>query len=190
LKTALKSSSDFAVTQIAEKQKRVSKLQEGLNWVLDKSDSIPCQPNVISNRYLPISIILENHTYGFAFKDSTIAYFSTITPSRQRALIAKLKADTAIFTKEKLPITKGLSVSDDSRQTFYVILYSEELQKDKVPALIFKVANGNGLVWSNYFALDGKPVEATYGKLGGELSIKLSTTGGNKIVTIQADGKQ
>jgi hypothetical protein len=188
LKAFVKTTSDFAVAEKADKEKRISRIQEALKWIMDKSDSIPCMTGITSKKYFPMSIIPENHTYGLTFTDSAFAYFYTITPSRQVKIKSRVKLDSAVFSQVNLPITKGMSAVDEAGQTYYVIMYSEEMKLDKFPVFIYKVAS-TGLVWSNYYSMEGKPKEATFGKLNGELTIKLSTNSGNKIVVVQPDGK-
>ena len=159
-----------------------------MNWVIDQTDSVPATSAVKSNKFTPLAIVESSHTFGFTFPNSsTFAYFYAITPSRKVAAKASFKIDSASFKKEKLPLLKGLSVADAAKQNFYVVLYSEEFVADKVPAVVYRVAP-EGLAWQKFMYLEGVPIETATGGVG-ELTIKISTTSGNKLVTVQPDGK-
>jgi light-regulated signal transduction histidine kinase (bacteriophytochrome) len=189
LKSMVKSTGDFAVGEKAEKERRVKKIEQILNWVYDQSDSIPATTHVTSTKYFPISIVPDSHTFGLTFSDTiAFAYFYAITPSRKATIKSNLKLDSTIFKKVKLPLIKGVSVANDTKQIFYLILYSEERREDKTPSFIYKVTT-EGLIWSHYYSLEGVPIEATIGKENGELSLKISTNSGSKMVVIQPDGK-
>lgn len=188
LQRTLKTTTDFAIAEKAEKQKRIMQLEKVVNWVIDQTDSIPATTAVKSTRFTPLAIVENSHTFGFTFPDSsTYAYFYAITPSRKVAAKASFKLDSASFKKDRLPLLKGLSVADNGRQNFYVVLYSEEFVMDKVPAVVYRVTAA-GLIWKNFMYLEGTPVETTMGEAG-ELNVKVLTASGNKLVTIQADGK-
>jgi hypothetical protein len=188
LQSTLKTTADFAVAEKAEKQKRILQLEKVVNWVVDQVDSIPATTSVKSKKFTPLAIVESSHTFGFTFPDSsTFAYFYAITPSRKVQAKATFKIDSASFKKEKLPLLKGLAVADPGKQNFYVVLYSEEFVGDKVPAIVYRVAP-EGLAWQNFKYLDGVPVETMLGAAG-EFVIKISTASGNKLVTVQPDGK-
>jgi hypothetical protein len=188
LQSTLKTTADFAVTEKSEKQKRIVQLEKVVNWVVDQTDSVPATTAVKSKKFTPLAIVESSHTFGFTFPDSsTFAYFYAITPSRKVQAKASFKLDSASFKKEKLPLLKGLSIADSGKQNFYVVLYSEEFVADKVPAVAYRVT-AEGLAWQNFMFLEGVPVETTMGGAD-ELIIKISTTSGNKLVTVQPDGK-
>jgi hypothetical protein len=188
LQSTLKTTADFAVAEKAEKQKRIVQLEKVVNWVVDQSDSIPATAAVKSKKFTPLTIVESSHTFGFTFPDSaTFAYFYAITPSRNVQAKASFKIDSASFKKAKLPLLKGLSTVDATKQNFYVVLYSEEFVREKVPAVVYRVAP-EGLAWQKFMYLEGIPIETTNGGAG-ELAIKISTASGNKLVTVQADGK-
>jgi hypothetical protein len=188
LQSILKTTADFAVGEKAEKQKRILQLEKVVNWVIDQTDSIPATTAVKSKKFTPLTIVESSHTFGFTFPDSsTFAYFYAITPSRKVQAKASFKIDSASFKKTKLPLLKGLSTADGTKQNFYVVLYSEEFVREKVPAIVYRVAP-EGLAWQKFMFLEGLPVETTNGGTG-ELAIKISTASGNKLVTVQPDGK-
>ena len=158
------------------------------DWIIDQTDSIPVSTSVKSAKFLPMAIVENGYTFGFSYPDSSAyAYFYQVLPSHKPAAKARFKVDSASFKKDKLPLLKGLGLSDDARKNFYVVLYSEEFVKGKVPAIVYKVTP-DGLGWSKYIALEGTPVETTLGTQA-ELTIKISTTSGSKLVIIQPDGK-
>jgi len=192
LKNLIKSTGDFAVAEKAEKAKQVKNIEQVLNWVLDQTDSIPAVSTVTSKKYFPLSIVPESHTFGLTFPDSTtsFAYFYAISPSRQATIKTNHKLDSVAFRKANLPLTKGISTKDASKDEFFVVMYSEQKRRNKIPCQVYKVTRTDGLAWSKYYALEGTPIEATYGKETGDLTLKISTDIGNKVVTIQKDGKQ
>jgi hypothetical protein len=190
LKSMIKSTGDFAVTEKAEKEKRIKNIEEVLNWVYDLSDSIPASTSVKSAKYFPITIVPNDHTYGLTFQDSTtFAYFYTITPTRKPTIKTSHKLDSGNFKKAKLASILGISTQDESKQTYFVIIYSDEKKADKTPTIIYQVSSA-GLVWSKFYSLEGVPVEASFVKENGSLSLKVSTATGNKLVVIQKDGTQ
>ena len=190
LKKTLKSTVDFAVTEKAAKEKRVKELEVRADWIIDQMDSIPVNASVKSVKFSPLAIVDNAFTYGFTYPDSitTNAYFYQIIPSHSVAAKASFKVDSAnYFKKEKLPLLKGIGLGDADKKNFYVVLYSEEFVAGKVPAIIYKITP-EGLAWSKFLRLEGTPLETSWGAQS-ELTIKITTTGGNKLVIIQPDGK-
>jgi hypothetical protein len=188
LQSTLKSTTDFAIAEKGEKQKRVQQLEKIVNWVVDQTDSIPATAAVKSSKYTPLSIVENSHTFGFTFPDSsTYVYFYAIKPSRKAESKALFKLDSASFKKEKLPLLKGLSVVDAGKTEFHVLIYSEEFVAAKVPSVVCKITP-TGLAWNNYMYLEGVPVEITRSD-SGALVIKITTSSGNKLVTVLPDGK-
>lgn len=189
LSKTMKSSTDLAVAELARKQKQVERLNILKHWIVDATDSIPVTNEVKSARFTQLTLVPNSYTVGFTFPDSvTRAYFYAITPSRQPKIKATVKLDSASFGRTKLPLLKSVTAVDAGKQNYYVIVYSEEWLKDKVRSYVFKVAP-TGLVWSNFYYLDGTPLEASISTPNGELLIKVTTNSGNKLITILPDGK-
>lgn len=188
LTQTIKSTTDFAVAEIANKKKSLISLEQLVNWVVDQTDSIPASEAVKSNRYFPITIVSGKYTIGYTYPDSTMhSYFYSITPSRKASTKAIVKLDSSSFKKSKLQLIKSIVTPDEDGKEFYVTLYSEELVGDKVSTMIYKVASA-GLAWSLPVMLEGTPLECTVDKAD-ELTIKISTKSGNKLVVISSDGK-
>lgn len=189
LKQTIKSTADFAVAEIADKKKRLNNLEQLVNWVIDQSDSIPVTDLAKSKKYFPVTTLPNVYTLGFTYPDSSMhSYFYAVTPSRKVGAKALVKLDTSSFKKSKLPLIRSIISADESGKNFFVTLYSEERVADKITTVIYKVTQA-GLDWSLPTKLEGTPLECTVGTPNGELTIKISTTSGNKLVTIQPDGK-
>ena len=190
LKNLIFAIGDFAIKEKIDREKKIKKIEHDLNWVYDEGDSIPVSANVSSTKYFPLSIVTDSYTFGLTFKDTTsFAYFYNITPGRKATVKVIHKLDSAIFQKINIPLIKGISVTDGSQEQFYIVMYSEEKRGEKTPALVYRVTKKDGLVWSNFYLLDGIPVETVFGKENGDLSLKLASANGNKLVVIQKDGK-
>jgi hypothetical protein len=191
LKKQIKSTGDFAISEKAERDRRVIGIEQALHWVIDQADSIPVTSSATSRKYFPLATVADKYTYGLTFKDSSaFAYFYTVTPSRKVALKSRQRVDSTVFKKTRLPLTKSLSFVDAPHQTYYVVMYSERKVADKIAATVYKVAGKDGLVWQKAFKLEGTPIEAVVGRENGELSLKLETGNGAKAFVIQRDGKQ
>ena len=190
LKSLIKTTGDFAISEKTEKEKRIKKIEQLLPWVIDQNDSIPVTAAAQSKKYFPLTIVEENHTYGLTYQDSiTFAYFYKITPSRQVSTKASVKLDSSAFKKASRLLLKGLSASDGSSKAFYTIIYSEEKVKEKNPAQILLINEATGLTWSNFYYLEGVPEQAVFSKETGALTLKLITPSGNKLFTVLNDGK-
>ena len=190
LKSLIKTTGDFAISEKTEKEKRIKKIEQLLPWVIDQSDSIPVTSAAVSKKYYPLNITEESHTFGLTYQDSlTYAYFYKITPSRQVSTKASVKLDSSAFKKASRLLLKGLSASDGSSKAFYTIIYSEEKVKEKNPAQILLINEATGLTWSNFYYLEGVPEQAVFSKETGALTLKLITPSGNKLFTVLNDGK-
>ena len=188
LKKTLKSTVDFAVAEKSIKEKRSKELAVMSNWIIDQADSIPVTTAVKSAKHRPLAIVENNFTFGLSYPDTTAyAYFYQITPSHGVAIKASFKVDSANFKKDNFASLKGLGQSDAGKKNFYVVLFSEPMASGKVPTLVYKVVP-EGLAWFKYFRLEGKPIETIWGEQT-ELTIKITTSSGDKSVVIQPDGK-
>ena len=186
LKSLIKTTGDFAVSEKATKMKWVENLNEAINWIVDAGDSIPVTAEVKSEKFFPVSIVPEKYTFGIKAGDSVKNYFYTITPSRKPAIKAIHLADTS-FRKENLDRVKGLSASLDP-DNYFALLYSENKVAEKIPAYIYQVAT-HGLVWSNRLLLDGIPGEIAFNEEDKSISMKVTSEAGSKTVVIDHTGK-
>jgi hypothetical protein len=83
--------------------------------------------------------------------------------------------DKLSFKERKLPMTKGLTYSDATGQIYFVLLYSEKVNKDKYPATLAKIYRSDGLAWSNNYQLPFIPKEIQLKQDTGEVTIKNDT---------------
>lgn len=190
LKGLAKSLGNFAVTEKAEKEKRVQRIEQLIPWVIDQTDSIPAIATAKSKKFNPLTVAPENYTFGLAYQDSSaFAYFYSIHPSRKVTIKAVQKLDSSIFKKGNFSLIKSIAAGDDVQKIYFVTMYSESKKDNKTPAQIYLVNGTAGLAWSNYYLLDGIPTEATYNKETGNLVLKIIGADGSKLLTIQRDGK-
>ena len=104
----------------------------------------------------------EKYTAGLHVKDSTNAegYFYTVTAARRPEVKVLFPVDKTSFSDKKLAVTKGLSYADASGQLFFVLLYSEQLNREKYAATLAKIYRSDGLAWSNNYQLPFIPKES------------------------------
>lgn len=192
LSSLIRGSSQFAKREREVKEAQLAKWREATRWVFVENDSIPLFKDVTpSSNYQPLVVKEEKYTAGLKFADSlATGYFHTITPSHQPAVSVDIPLQGGIFTKRKVPVTKGLAVSDEAGQLFYVVVYSEEKNGEKFPATVAKIYRTDGLAWTQEINLDLLPAELSYNNNTGELLIKTSgATGESKMVILDKNGK-
>jgi hypothetical protein len=178
----------MAVAELSRKQKQLNRLNIIKHWVLDGADSIPADAETKSAKFIPLAMT-QKYTVGFSYADSTNkAYFYAIVPSHKATIKATFQTDSARYSRNKLPLLKSLVAGDEAQQNYYVIIYSEDRVKDKTPSITFRVTPA-GLAWSTYMYWEGTPLEVTVQKPNGELTVKVATATGNKLITIMPDGK-
>jgi hypothetical protein len=165
---------------------------QATKWVVNGVDSIPLFIEKVRElNFKPLVIVEDEYTIGLHYVDSlATGYLYSITPTRIPDVKAKFAIDQLNFKKRNLPIIKCLSTSDEAGQVFFSVLYSETKVGDKFPATITKIYRSDGLAWSNNFKIDMTPTSVTYSSESGELSIKISSGGENKIMVFDKAGKQ
>jgi hypothetical protein len=191
LKSLVKTTGDFAISEKAFLEARIKKLEASLNWIVDKTDSIPVTENVKSRIFIPFSIVPDKYTYGLKVQDSVKSYYYAILPSRLPVVRNVHKLDTSIFNKRSIGSIKTLSVSTEKGK-FFGVIYSEikkTIKKvDKIPAFVFQVEAGT-LGWSNLVMLDGIPTELSYSEDAHNLSLQFPVESGVKPVVLDKEGK-
>jgi hypothetical protein len=178
---------EFAGREKRKKNEELQKYQEGLNWIVDGSDSIPLKHGFPVQRFRPLVIADENYTVGLNFKDSTNAdgYLYTITPSRKASLKVLFPVDKASFRASAIPQTKALTYSDANGQVFYVLIFREKASKDKYPATLAKIYRSDGLAWSNNYSIGFIPNGISFKPETSELTLKDDT----QQIVIDKNGK-
>jgi hypothetical protein len=103
---------------------------------------------------------------------NTNGYFYTITSTRKPEVKVEFPVDKTSFKERKLRAAKSLSYAEASGQLYFVLVYSEQLNKDKYPATLAKIYRTDGLAWSNNISLSFIPKEMVLKPETGELTIK------------------
>ncbi len=186
LKSYVKTLKDYAARQTIEKQHALATAKKAMDWIVDGADSIPLHPP-FANEYKPLFTAEEKFTVGLHVNDSVNAdgYFYTITPTRKPEVKVMFPVDKTSFKEKMIPVTKGLSFSDAGGQIYYVLVYSDQLAKDKYPATLAKIYRSDGLAWSNNYQLTFVPKELNLRPDTGELTIKNDT----QMTVIDKNGK-
>ncbi|HEY0654553.1 MAG TPA: hypothetical protein VGD65_15560 [Chryseosolibacter sp.] len=186
LKSYVKTLKDYAEREKKHKEAALTQTKKAMDWIIDGADSIPLY-RPFANRYKPLFTADEKFTLGMHVNDSTNAegYFYTITPSRRPDVKVLFPIDKASFKEREVPVIKGLSYSDASGQIYYVLVYSEKLNKDKYPATLAKIYRSDGLAWSNNYQLPFVPKEINLRQDTGELTIKNDA----QVTVIDKNGK-
>ncbi len=193
LRSLVKSTKDFSVRELKEKQTEFESIGESLKWIVDEADSIPLFMEVNdSSQFLPLNIVGEKFTAGLAYADSlATGYFYTITPTRQKDVVVRFPVDQESFVRRKKASLKGLTASDENGQVFYVLVYSDKPQEDKYTATLAKIYRTDGLSWSTNLTFLLPPSEVTFKVETGEVTIKTSNAAGESVlVAVDKNGKR
>ncbi|MFZ1806730.1 MAG: hypothetical protein WAU36_05900 [Cyclobacteriaceae bacterium] len=193
LKSLVKTTKDFADREKERKEKELERLSGALRWMVTETDSIPLFMEVADgSKFRPLILVDEKFTAGFKFADTVATgYFSTINPSRKGGVSVSFPVNNKVFSKNKLPVTKALSASDENGQVFYVLFYSEQKVEEKFPATVAKIYRTDGLAWSNNFSYEMLPTEVSFQVESGEVAVKTSNPAGeSKMVFIDKNGKR
>jgi hypothetical protein len=99
--------------------------------------------------------------------------------------------DKGGFAKRNLPLIKSLVSSSETGDVYYALLYSQTKVGDKFPVTIAKIVRPTGLAWVSNYKFDFIPSELIIAPDTGELSIKITSPGGeSKLVALDKNGKQ
>jgi hypothetical protein len=177
LKSFVKTLKEYAERERRKKDGELAVRLKALEWIVDGADSIPLKEQRLARSFRPLFTIDEKYTLGLRLKDSTSAegYFYTITAARKPEVKVLFPVDKASFRERKLPLTKGLSFADAAGQIYFVLLYSEKVNKDKYPVTLAKIYRSDGLAWSNNYQLPFIPKEILLKQDTGEVTIKNDT---------------
>jgi hypothetical protein len=174
LKSYVKTLNEYAEREKRKKETEKAQRMMALDWIVDGTDSIPLKLQERPIPYRPIFTSDEKYTIGLYLKDSTNAegYFYTITPARKPEVKVTFPIDKSSFRERRLPFIKGLSYADGSGQLFFVLLYSEQLNKEKYSATLAKIYRSDGLAWSNNYQLPFIPKEIFVKPDTGEVTLR------------------
>jgi tetratricopeptide (TPR) repeat protein len=181
-----------ALKEYSEREKRKKTIQltartKALDWIVDSPDSIPLRLFNPKSRYKPLFTADEKYTLGLHFIDSlnSEGYFYTITPGRKPEVKVLFPVDKPAFKERKSLNSKALSYADAGGQIYFVLLYSEQPNKDKYSSSLAKIYRSDGLAWSYNYQLTFIPKEILFKPDIGEVTVKNDT----HQVVIDKNGK-
>jgi len=133
----------------------------------------------------PLITVDELYTVGVKRQDSVnvAGYFYSITPSRVPDIAATFELDTATFGPRHWPSVKALA-TDTNGLVYYVLIYSDQPEKEKYPARIAKIYRADGLSWTTDLKLGFIPEGLEYQQNTGMLAVK-----GQETVLVDKNGK-
>lgn len=188
LKSYIKALKEYGDREKRKKEKELSIRKEALKWLISGSDSIPLTIGVTGSKFKPLLIVDERYTVGLAYTDSLNAtgYFYTIPSSHKMPLKASFPVEKSSFKLSRLPASRALSYSDPAGQIFFILIYSNKLNKEnKYPVTIAKIYKSDGLAWNFNYTLPFTPVNLEFKTDVGELVI----AGDTQKSTIDKNGK-
>jgi hypothetical protein len=192
LKSLINTTEDYGSREKLKREIEWERTMQATKWVIAGTDSIPIFTERSRElRFKPLVILENKYTVGLQYNDSlATGYFYSITPSRIPDIKATFPVDQLNFTKRNLPLLKCLTTTDPQEQVLFTLIFSEGKVKEQFPVTIAKVNRTGGLAWSKNLKFDFLPSELTYFADREELSIKLSTMGEEKAITIDKNGKK
>lgn len=173
LKSYIKALKDFAEREQRRVSREMERCTESLRWVFSTKDTIPLFMDGNNTRFKPLVIEKDRYTAGLSYTDSLTmsGYFYSITPSRRPDVMAEFPVDKENFKLSRLPLVKSLTV-DSNQQIFFVLIYSEQKQKEKYPVTVAKIYRSDGLAWTKNYQLSFVPSALAYQSDSGELTIQ------------------
>ena len=194
LMSLIKSTKEYTQREKLKKQREAEMKTQLLKWIISGSDSIPLFVDETSSKskFKPLIVKQEEYTSGLVYGADSLAtgYFYTVTPSRVPDVKISFPVDKPSFKKRNLSITKALSAVGGKGQVYFVLIYSESKTNEKFSATLAKIYRTDGLAWCNNYRFDLLPAELSFSQDSGELSVKISSPGGDsKIVTLDKNGK-
>lgn len=183
LKSQIKSTKEFAMREVALKERELKRITESLRWLVVTTDSIPLFMEVLpTSRFKPMIVEGGKFTTGFQYADSLVTgYFYFISSSRKQDTKGTFPVDQAVFKKRNIPFTKPLSTQDEKSKVYFIMFYSEAKIKDKFPATIAKIHRIDGLTWTINYSFDQSPEQLIYSPDTSELSVRTKNAAGEVL---------
>jgi hypothetical protein len=127
----------------------------------------------------------ELYTVGVKRMDSVnvAGYFYSITPSRVPDIAATFALDATVFGPTRWTSVKALS-TDANGLVYYVLIYSDQPEKEKYPARVAKIYRADGLSWTADLQLAFVPEALEYQANTGMLAVR-----GQETLLIDKNGK-
>lgn len=186
LKRFVRTLKDFGAAEQRENGPRLAAYTRALNYIVDGSDTIPLIDSPAS-KFRPLVVTPENFTVGVSTRDTTQlqGYFYTITASRRADVKAYFPLDKSVLNISNVTATRGLSYADASGQIYYLLIYRESAQQEKLAATLAKIYRSDGLAWRLDCPLSFAPNELLVSADTGDLVIK----NGALQVVVDKNGK-
>ena len=183
LKSQIKSTKEFAMREVALKERELKRITESLRWLVVTTDSIPLFMEVLpTSRFKPMIVEGGKFTTGLQYADSLVTgYFYFISASRKPDTKGTFPVDQAVFKKRNIPFTKPLSTQDEKSKVYFIMFYSEAKIKDKFPATIAKIHRIDGLTWTINYSFDQSPEQLIYSPDTSELSVRTKNAAGEVL---------
>ena len=183
LKSQIKGTKEFAMREVALKERELKRITESLRWLVVTTDSIPLFMEVLpTSRFKPMIVEGGKFTTGFQYADSLVTgYFYFISSSRKQDTKGTFPVDQAVFKKRNIPFTKPLSTQDEKSKVYFIMFYSEAKIKDKFPATIAKIHRIDGLTWTINYSFDQSPEQLIYSPDTSELSVRTKNAAGEVL---------
>jgi hypothetical protein len=194
LKSLISSTKEFSEHEKHKREDIIAALSKSLDWLVIDKDSIALgaakqkRPN-----HFPLALVGEQYVSGLKYGADSVAtgFFYTITANRIPDVKASFPVDKTNFAKRNLPLTKCLVSANETGDIYYTVMYSQTKAGDKFPVTIAKVVKPTGLAWVSNYKFDFLPSELIVAPDTGELSIKITSPGGeSKLVALDKNGKQ
>lgn len=186
LKSYLRSLREYGAREEKKKAALLAQYQKGLNYIVDGADSIPLSSDIVS-AYRPLVITPEKYTMGVSLQDTAQlkGYFYTITAARKPEVKAYFPLDKSSFKSRNISDARAIAYSDAAGQIFYVLLYSANPVKEKIPATLAKIYRSDGLAWKVDYPLAFTPSELVVSAETGEVVIR----NGSQQAVVDKNGK-
>jgi hypothetical protein len=191
LRSLIKTTREFADREKLKRANDIAKREEAFKWLIAGKDSIPLVNNLAKESKFKPLIINESFTSGLMYTDSInySGYFYSVTPSRIPDIKITFPVEKVTYQKRNLPLTKGLLATDGKGLIYFFAIYSESKKGDKFPITVVKISKAEGMMWANNYLVTGLPSELLFNPETNDLSVKISSSGENKLVVIDKTGK-
>jgi hypothetical protein len=194
LKGLISSTKEFSEHEKHKREDIIAALSKSLDWLVIDKDSVALgasrqkKPN-----HFPLTMLGDKYVSGVKYGADSVAtgFFYTITPNRIPDVKASFPVDKSGFAKRNLPVIKSLVSSNETGDVYYTLLYSQTKVGDKFPVTVAKIIRPTGLAWVSNYKFDFIPSELIIAPDTGELSIKITSPGGeSKLIALDKNGKQ
>ena len=194
LKSLISSTKEFSEHEKHKREDVIVRLANSLNWLVIDKDSVALgQLRQKRPNHFPLAVTGEKFVSGLKYGADSVAtgFFYTITPNRIPDVKVSFTVDKTSFAKRNLPVIKELVGANEAGTVYYSLIYCETKTGDKFPVTIAKITKPEGLAWTTNHKFDFLPSELIVAPDTGELSVKITSPGGeSKLIALDKNGKQ